>query len=429
MTVESLYSKFKVASGVTTDSRNCPKGSLFFALKGVSFNGNLYAEMALSKGCSYVVVDEEAVVIDERFILVDDVLTALQLLANYHRKCLGTPIIGITGSNGKTTTKELLAAVLSQKFNLHYTQGNFNNHIGVPLTLLLLKQDHEMAIIEMGANHSGEIQELCAIAEPDMGMITNIGKAHLEGFGGIEGVSKTKKELYEFMRSTEGKLFVNGADDLLMSLSEGIERSCYNAGNSAFDVSVAGSIPALSLKVIHGAVEGVIQTQMVGEYNSINVAAVLEIGKAFDIPYEKMKTALEAYVPSNNRSQILTTEKNRIILDAYNANPASMGLAIENFITLDVPHKVVLLGAMKELGKYSKDEHQAIINAISGDVFQLKMVVGEEFSEVDSQGNDVVFFKTLDEVKTYLKEQALEASTILVKGSRSMKMETLVELL
>lgn len=429
MNIESLYIKFQASSGITTDSRQCPINSIFFALKGESFNGNLYAEMAVQKGCSYAVVDEKEHANDERFILVDDVLTTLQLLANHHRRTLGTPIIGITGSNGKTTTKELLAAVLKQRFNLHFTQGNFNNHIGVPLTLLQLQKEHEMAIIEMGANHQGEIGELCAIAEPNIGIITNIGKAHLEGFGGIEGVTKTKKELYDFIRAHNGKLFVNGQDDLLMSLSDGIERVCYNALTSVYEVSVAESIPAVSLRVLQGDSEGVIQTQMVGEYNCTNVAAVLELGNSYGISFNQMKLAIEAYEPSNNRSQIVEKENNRIILDAYNANPASMAVALDNFAKLNVSHKVVLLGAMKELGEYSIEEHQAIVDAITGDVFQSKMVVGEEFFLLPNRPKDVVFFKTIEEIKSYLREHSIEGATILIKGSRSMKMESIVDLL
>lgn len=429
MKIDSLYKLFKSANGVTTDSRNCPEGSIFFALKGESFNGNLYAEMSLEKGCSYAVVDEASVVKDDRFVLVDDVLSTLQALANHHRKTIGTPIIGITGSNGKTTTKELLAAVLQTTFNLHYTQGNFNNHIGVPLTLLQLTEEHELAIVEMGANHPGEIGELSAIAEPDYGIITNIGKAHLEGFGGIEGVTKTKKELYDFIRSKEGELFVNGSDELLMSLSEGIKRTCYNDASSAFDVSVADAIPALALKVKMGGDVNVIHTQMVGEYNCINVAAVLEIGHYFNIPFDKMKLALEAYAPSNNRSQIVKTANNHVILDAYNANPASMGVAIENFKSLEMPNKIVMLGAMKELGDYSKDEHQSLVDAVSGNDFSVKLLVGAEFLSVANQPEDILFFENLEDVKSYIESTSILDSTILVKGSRSMKMETLVELL
>lgn len=429
MNIESLYAKFCAATGVTTDSRHCPKGSLFFALKGENFNGNLYARKALDSGCAYAVVDEEEVMTDERFILVTNVLITLQQLANYHRRVLATPIIGITGSNGKTTTKELLAAVLVQKFNLHFTQGNFNNHIGVPLTLLQMTAAHEMAIVEMGANHPKEIGELCAIAEPDMGIITNIGKAHLEGFGGLEGVIKTKKELYDFIRAKNGKLFVNGADVLLMSLSEGVDRVLYNDVSSAFEVKVAGAIPTLTLCVVQSGIESQMQTQMVGEYNAINVAAVLEVGHTLGVSFEPMKKALEAYASTNNRSQILETEKNRIILDAYNANPASMAVAIDNFTQLMVPNKVVILGAMKELGEYSADEHQAVVNAISGAHFQTRILVGAEFSCLPNRSQGVMCFETLEEVKSYLEQSPLQDATILIKGSRSMKMETLVVLL
>ncbi len=431
MNIELLYSCFKSANGVTTDSRVCPDGSIFFALKGENFDGNKYARSALDKGCRWAVVDDVSVVDSECFILVEDVLAALQQLANYHRKQLALPIIGITGSNGKTTTKELLAAVLKSTFNLHYTQGNFNNHIGVPLTLLQLDEGHEIAIVEMGANHPGEIAELCAIAEPNLGLVTNIGKAHLEGFGGLEGVKNTKKALCDFVRDVNGHVFVNGQDELLMSLSEGIERTLYNTEMSAFSVEVAGVIPTLELSVVCGDTLESIHTHLVGEYNVVNVAAALSVGNYLGVTFAEMKKGLEDYVPTNNRSQILKTDKNTIILDAYNANPASMKVAIDNFKKLEMPNKIVLLGAMKELGRYSEDEHCAVVKNISGDDIVMKAVVGEEFCAIKDEAKveDVRFFSSIEELKYLLKSTPLREATILIKGSRSMKMETLVEFL
>ena len=426
MNIESLYSIFKSSTTVTTDSRNCPQGSIFFALKGDSFDGNKYAKSALEQGSSYAVVDDADVVEDDRYILVDNVLKALQDLANYHSKQFTHPVIGITGSNGKTTTKELLATVIKTKYKLLYTQGNLNNHIGVPLTLLQINSNHNMAIIEMGANHPNEIAELCAIAEPDFGIITNIGKAHLEGFGGFDGVVKTKKELYDFIENKGGKVFVNAQDELLMSLSESLNRTLYNNEDANFAVSVKDALPTLALNVVSDT-KDVLQTNLVGDYNAINIAVALEVGAFFNIEYPIMKAALEAYVPSNNRSQIVKTDANTIILDAYNANPASMAVAINNFKNLPNQHKVVMLGAMKELGGYSKDEHQALVDMVNDSNISEKYLVGKEFDIIDRKPETVTFFASTEELKNYIKENPITDATILVKGSRSMKMETLIQ--
>jgi len=428
MNIASIYKLFCEANGVSTDSRNCPKGSLFFALKGASFNGNQYAEKALEDGASYAIVDEK-VSSDKRCILVPNVLETLQKLANYHRRQLKTPIIGITGSNGKTTTKELLATALKSRFKLHYTQGNFNNHIGVPLTLLQLDKSHELAIVEMGANHPGEIAELAAIAEPNYGLITNIGKAHLAGFGGIEGVKKTKKELYDFIREAGGKVFVNAKDEVLMQLSEGLNRLLYNAEQSFFHLDVESAIPKLKLRVTSDGETDVLQTQLVGEYNVINLMVALELGHFWGIDYHSMKKVLEAYVPSNNRSQIVNTRFNTLILDAYNANPASMAVAVDNFVKLPDQHKVVMLGAMKELGEYSKQEHQHLVDTVSQQAFDACFMVGEEFNEISHKPKGILFFEDIKELKNHLKTAALKSSTVLIKGSRMMKMEDLVEFL
>lgn len=429
MKIDKIYNAFLQCSSITTDTRNCPDNSMFFALKGANFNGNLYAARALDLGCSYVVVDEEVECDQSKCFLVDDVLATLQQLANHHRKQLGTKIIGITGSNGKTTTKELLATALAPKFNLFFTQGNFNNHIGVPLTLLQLKEEHELAIVEMGANHPFEIEALCKIAEPDLGVITNIGKAHLEGFGGIEGVIKTKKELYDFIKQNNGKVFVNGQDELLMSLSEDIERLIYNTSDSTYTISVKEVIPTLTLEVETAGESDVIVSQLVGEYNVINVAVALEIGAYLGVDYVAMKDALEAYVSSNNRSQVVETDSNTIILDAYNANPASMAVALENFAKVKADNKVVLLGAMKELGEYSIAEHQLLADEVSELDATLKVLVGGEFDPIEKTSSDIIFLQNAQEVSEYLEQRPVANSTILIKGSRSMKMETLVDCL
>ena len=428
MNIDLLYAAFIKAEGVTTDSRHCPVGSIFFALKGDNFDGNQYAHKALVSGCAYAVVDDASLVVDDRFFLVDDVLSTLQQLARHHRRVLSIPIIGITGSNGKTTTKELLAAVLSSKFKVHFTQGNFNNHIGVPLTLLGIKEEHQLAIVEMGANHPGEIADLCVIAEPDYGIITNIGKAHLEGFGGLEGVVATKKALYEFLRSRKGKVYVNAQDDLLMELSDGISRQCYNGLDAHFSVFVKAVLPSLLLEVNSpDLMNDELSTQMAGEYNLINIAAALEVGLDFGVDYESMKQALEDYESSNNRSQIIEKEHSRIILDAYNANPASMAVAVENFDKIDAPHKVVILGAMKELGSYSKDEHQYLLELIQEKQFDQMIVVGEEFQVLDKKPEAVHFCADLDEVEHVLFD--FQDAIFLIKGSRGMKMEQLLDVL
>lgn len=426
MNIESLYKIYLDSTSVTTDSRNCPQGSIFFALKGESFDGNRYAKSALELGSSYAVVDDANIVDDERYILVDNVLKTLQDLANYHRKQFTHPVVGITGSNGKTTTKELVATALKTKYNVLYTQGNFNNHIGVPLTLLQIKEEHNLAIIEMGANHPKEIAELCAIAEPDYGIITNIGKAHLEGFGGFEGVIKTKKELYDFIGNKGGKVFVNAQDELLMSLSESMNRILYNSNDSKFTVKVKDALPTLALNIASDT-NDILQTNLVGDYNAINIAVALEVGAFFNIEYPKMKAALEAYVPSNNRSQIVKTETNTIVLDAYNANPASMAVSVKNFKNLPNEYKIVMLGAMKELGEYSKDEHQALVDMVDDSNISEKYLVGNEFDIIDRKPESISFFATTEDLKNHLKENPITDATILVKGSRSMKMETLTK--
>ena len=329
--MSNLYNIFLNSAGITTDSRDCPEGSIFFALKGETFDGNKYAGAALDKGCAYAVVDEAEYAADDRFILVPDVLTALQQLANEHRRALGTRIIGVTGTNGKTTTKELIAAVLSKKYNVLYTQGNFNNHIGVPKTLLRLTKEHEIAVVEMGANHPGEIKTLVNIVEPDYGIITNVGKAHLEGFGSFEGVIKTKGELYDFLRQKGGsKVFIDADNEHLAGIAHDLEIK-YGVKSDAGALAVKGEIIACDPFLRFRWNGGEVNTHLIGAYNIYNMLAAATIGMHFGVTPAQTNEALTEYVPSNNRSQLTVTENNKLVVDAYNANPTSMMAALENF--------------------------------------------------------------------------------------------------
>ena len=355
MEVKDLYQIFLNHQEVTTDSRDCPEGSIFFALKGESFNGNQFAMKALESGCAYAVIDEADYLVegDDRLILVEDCLKTLQLLANYHRRRLGTPIIGITGTNGKTTTKELIATVLKKKYNVLYTQGNFNNHIGVPKTLLKLRPEHEMAVVEMGANHPGEIDTLVHIAEPDYGLITNVGKAHLEGFGSFEGVIRTKGELYAFLRNRlNSKVFLHGDNSNLSKIVGEIPVVKYGSDNVNSDYFVQGEVvecaPYLTFqwKQSDSAWHRV-ETHLIGSYNIDNMLAAATIGLYFGVTLEEVNDALASYIPQNNRSQLDVTAHNHLIIDAYNANPTSMMAALKNFREMKVEHKFALLGDMR----------------------------------------------------------------------------------
>ena len=366
MKLSALYQIFLDCQLVTTDSRNCPEGSLFIALKGESFNGNAFAGKALETGCAYAVIDESEYAIegDQRYILVDDCLQTLQQLANYHRRQLGTRVIGITGTNGKTTTKELISAVLSQSHNILYTLGNLNNHIGVPSTLLRLKAEHDLAVIEMGANHPGEIKFLSEIVEPDCGIITNVGKAHLEGFGSFEGVIKTKGELYDFLRKKEGStVFIHHDNAYLMNIAEGLNLIPYGTEDDLYvNGRITGNSPYLTFEWKAGK-DGKsyqVQTQLIGEYNFPNALAAITIGRFFGVEDAKINEALAGYTPQNNRSQLKKTDDNTLIIDAYNANPTSMMAALQNFRNMEVPHKMLILGDMRELGAESAAEHQKI---------------------------------------------------------------------
>jgi len=423
--IEEIYKLYLQYPNVCSDTRNIKQGSIFFALKGGNFNANTFAKEALSKGAKYSVIDEEAHY-TEGCILVPDVLTTLQKLANHHRKQSNIPFIGITGSNGKTTTKELTAAVLSKKYRTLFTQGNLNNHIGVPLTLLALTKEHEIAIIEMGANHQGEIAELCKIAEPDYGIITNIGRAHLEGFGGPEGVIKGKSELYHFIKAKGGKLFVNADDELLVKLSNDIERITYGTAKNTDCEGLYDKQSFLAKGIfIDDGIEVEIQSQLAGRYNFYNILAATCVGFHFGLSLSQIKSAIEGYTPSNNRSQILKKGNNTIWVDAYNANPSSMKTAIENFAELSEKGKVLILGDMFELGVDSNKEHQALVDLIeSKKTWDGVYLVGKEFSKTKSNSR---LFDNMDAFLKWVDSNPLKAKTILLKGSRGMAMERVLE--
>lgn len=427
MTIAELYELFIHNPKITTDSRHCPKGSIFFALKGEKFDGNRYAREALAAGSVYAVIDNPDYYINERTIVVENGLKTLQQLAHRHRKILGIPVIGITGTNGKTTTKELMAAVLSTKYNLLYTEGNLNNQIGVPLTLLRLTHEHEMAVIEMGASHSGDIKELVDIAGPNYGIITNVGQAHLEGFGTFENVIKTKGELYDYLRHTKGKIFIKKENQALQAIAKGIEQITYGSNAEAFASGHAiSSDPFLSFDWKQQGKLHTVKTHLIGSYNLDNVLAAVAVGRYFKIPAERISRAIAAYEPTNNRSQFKKTEKNELIIDAYNANPTSMQAALENFASLDVRPKALILGDMKELGPSSNTLHADIVRQLEAGGFDRVFLCGAHFSEVSKA---YPAFATTESLLAFLREHPLEGYHILIKGSRSMGLEKVAEVL
>jgi len=426
--IEKLYKIYQQYPSVQTDTRKLRSGDIFFALKGPNFNGNTFAKQAIDSGAAMVVIDEKDFEIPEKTFLVPDVLTALQELALHHRKQLDIPFIAITGSNGKTTTKELIHVVLSSAFSTYTTEGNLNNHIGVPLTILRIRRDAQMAVIEMGANHLGEIASYCQIALPTHGLITNCGKAHLEGFGGIEGVRKGKGELFDYLRTlTHGFAFVMWDYDYLRDMSKGIS-GIIKYGTEEND-HVIGKVyrndPLLQVEIIQGLDDKVISTQLVGDYNLPNVLAAVTVGKFFEVPENKIKSAIENYTPSNSRSQLIEKGSNKIILDAYNANPSSMKLAIENFAKKDAGNKIMLLGAMAELGKESLIEHERIIDLIKKYSWKEVVLVGGDFLKVH---HPFLSFENSLQAKEWFSKKQFQNSYILVKGSRSMQMEKVLTL-
>ena len=420
MNIESLYSTYKQYPSVQTDTRKLKAGDLYFALKGPNFNGNSFAQQALDAGAAYAIIDEADYQINEKTILVDDVLDTLQQLARHHRQQFNIPFIAITGSNGKTTTKELIHTVLSSTFQTYTTEGNLNNHIGVPLTLLKIKSDAQMAVIEMGANHQQEIASYCRIALPTHGLITNCGKAHLEGFGGVEGVRKGKGEIFDHLRAHNGAAFVMWDYPYLQEMSNGIA-TIYKYGTQEGDVvgNTVASDPFLEVAFTKG-LEDHIATQLVGSYNLPNVLAAVAVGKYFSIANDKIKAAIEAYAPTNSRSQLVKKGTNQIILDAYNANPSSMKLAIENFAKAKEDNKILVLGAMAELGVDSLKEHQQIVAEIEKYHWKQVILVGGDFLKTK---HHFLSFTTADEASQWLQEQQLNHSYLLVKGSRSTGME------
>lgn len=432
MQIEQLYQIYKKANAVSTDSRTVQQNDLFFALSGDRFNGNQFAKAALEKGAGFAVIDDAQHEMKERTILVKDSLQTLQNLASHHRQQFKIPVIGVTGSNGKTTTKDLMARVLSSHYKTHFTQGNFNNHIGVPLTLLAMPEKTEVAIIEMGMNHLKEISELCEIADPTHGLITNIGKAHLEGVGGIQGVKKAKAELYDYLKSKKRLIFVNRDERFLWEELVGDYRKKLGyssdidlAANPIYQVELMENRRFVKVQMLDDLGQAIqVHTQLIGEYNFNNIMTAIAIGQYFKVPPKKIKSALENYVPANNRSQWIKRGNNTYILDAYNANPTSMRHVLEYFGQLHAPKKIAILGDMLELGEDSLLEHQMLLEYIEGLDFQQVILVGDQFGQCQS---DCLHFETVEQLTKWFQQQAFEATTFLIKGSRGMKLEKLLD--
>ncbi|MGC6429494.1 MAG: UDP-N-acetylmuramoyl-tripeptide--D-alanyl-D-alanine ligase [Jejuia sp.] len=424
MNLESLYQLFLECSSVSTDTRKIEEGDLFFALKGENFNGNTYAKDALAKGAKYAVIDEEEFHTSDQTILVNDVLKTLQLLANYHRNRLKTPIIALTGSNGKTTTKELINVVLSQKFSTTATKGNLNNHIGVPLTLLSMSNTTEIGIIEMGANHQKEIEFLCNIAEPDYGLITNYGKAHLEGFGGVEGVIEGKSEMFVHLIQNNKTIFLNLKDPIQIEKSKGGHTFTFGSSDNNPEVAI-DFIEAQPF--VKGKYKNeIINSHLIGDYNFNNIAVAIAIGNYFKVEPYQIKTAIENYIPSNNRSQIIEKNSNKIILDAYNANPTSMRAALLNFDKQE-GNKIAILGDMFELGEEAEKEHQTIADLASSLNINQVFLIGENFFKSEVNQDSVFQFEKFVEFKKVFELEKINNSTLLIKGSRGMALERILD--
>ncbi|HHU27167.1 MAG TPA: UDP-N-acetylmuramoyl-tripeptide--D-alanyl-D-alanine ligase [Bacteroidales bacterium] len=433
MKISELHAIFLRHPVVTTDSRMCPKNSIFFALKGERFNGNLFASEALKAGCAYAVVDETVDGMeDERIIRVDNVLTTLQNLATYHREKLKIPIIAITGTNGKTTTKELIAIGLSREFKVAYTQGNFNNHIGVPLTLLTMNKTHEIGVIEMGANHLGEIKELCEIAKPNYGLITNVGKAHLEGFGSFENVIRAKCELYEYIRESKGKVFVNKDNPYLVDHSEGMDRILYGKNDPTLFASgnLVDATPFMEFDWNFFDRSFRVKTRLVGEYNFDNAISAVAVCKFFGINADRISAALEEYEPVNHRSQFKRTARNDLIIDTYNANPTSMKASLEFFATVSTSMpKMVVIGEMKELGETTMEEHQRLLDFLAAQPIGKVILVGELFRKFPLIKPYYEVYDKVEELIERLQKEPITRHYILLKGSHSVSLEKAIDYL
>ena len=430
MDIQQLYQIYQQHPVITTDSRDCPPGSIFFALKGESFDGNKFAASAIEKGCAYAVIDNAEYKKDDRFILVDDVLQTFKDLAREHRRQFNIPVIGITGTNGKTTTKELIASVLSEKYNTLFTQGNFNNDVGVPKTLFRLNEQHEIAVVEMGASHPGDIKTLVETVEPTCGLITNVGKAHLQGFGSFEGVKKTKGELYDYLKAHDALVFINGNNEHLLQMAQSRDICRAIEYGTQEDCQVNGSIiscaPFLKFQW-NSNVDGInvqqeIQTHLIGSYNIDNMLAAIAIGLHFGVSPEQIHHALSNYIPTNNRSQMEETGKNHLVVDAYNANPSSMKAALDNFHLMEVSPKMAILGDMRELGEASAEEHQKAVDLMQEYGFENIWLVGDEFGNTQCNYRK---FKDVEEVKAAILSEQIKGYYILIKGSNSTKLHEL----
>ncbi len=432
--MEKVYQHYLKSRKVTIDSRNCPAGSIYFALKGERFNGNDFARDALAKGCELAVVDEVALKNEEGCVWVPDALVALQQFAAHHRQTTGVQVVGITGSNGKTTTKELLAQVLSKKYRIWFTQGNLNNHIGVPLTLLSMPEGTELVVVEMGANHLGEIAELCEISQPDCGLITNVGKAHIEGFGSVEGVKTGKGELYRYLNQHDLPVFVNWDNDHLKEmLGNACERAFKYGSGEASDVNGDGALVAPFLSFSwrrRGAGEThAVKTQLTGMYNLENALAAVAVGVFYKVADSDISEAISTYQPANHRSQIIDTGNNKVILDAYNANPSSMAVALDNFSAVEATKRVVILGGMKELGVESEEEHRTLIHRLLQLQVDLCFLIGPEFKQLLPQKQGWFWFESCLSLISHIKAHPIQQALILVKGSRANQLEKVMEAL
>ncbi len=425
MEITKLYQLYLQYPSITTDTRKIVPGDIFFALKGPNFNGNSFAAQALDSGAAYVVADEKTGFYDDRIIETKDVLVTLQELANYHRKQFAIPFIAITGSNGKTTTKELINAVLASAYITYTTPGNLNNHIGIPLTLLKIKSDAQVAVIEMGANNPKEIEGYCEYVMPTHGLITNFGKAHLEGFGSIEGVIKAKSELFNYLGNNNGTAFINADDETMIKMSAGINKVItYGTLAGSIRGKIVDNTSFLKVNIFNDGVAENINTHLVGEYNLPNILVAFSVGSYFNVPVEKIKKALEDYIPSNSRSQMIVQDSNTIILDAYNANPTSMTAAIENFAKMQGTKKVLIIGGMMELGKESEHEHEQIVKLINKYKWENVVLAGPHFKAINT---NYIKLENAPDAAKWLKKQALKDTLILIKGSRSMQMEKIFE--